>query len=86
MPKNTTTIIACILVVLGIFIPAWFVSLLGLILLSVAFPFAGVGVGFFLDILYGSSPFLPLIVNYPWMLCALLVGLISFFLRGYIRT
>jgi len=86
MYKNIWIGFSLILLIAGIFLPSWYIALPGLLLLSAPSPVFGVVFGFILDILFGASPFLPDPLNFPFMFGALAVGLLSLFLRKYIRS
>lgn len=83
--KKISIAIACALVLLGLFIPLWYVAIAGLILLCATVPFAGIGVGFLLDIIYGVPPLLPLWLSFPWLALASVIGVLSLLIRTYIR-
>lgn len=74
-----------VLLLAGVFLPSWYIALPGLLLLSAFMPMVGLVCGFVLDILFGLSPILPNLFNYPFMLMALVVGFLSLFLRTYLR-
>jgi|GEM_PF-4421985 len=83
--KNIFILVAFVLVLLGIFFPSWYIGLPGLLLLAAFVPIGGIAAGFVYDVYFGASPFLPQVINYPFMLTALVMGIFSLFLRDHIR-
>ncbi len=78
--------IGLVLILAGVFLPMWYVALVGLLLISIASPFSGIVCGFILDLLFGMPPSLPALIAFPFMFAALAAGLISLLLKDYIRA
>lgn len=85
MYKASAIGIGFLLLALGLALPVWYFAVAGVAVLSLMLPFVGVPLGFFLDILYGAPSVLPAWIAFPCTIGACILGIISLFIRTYLR-
>ena len=83
--KTKLAIGGVILGIGGLMLPNWMLGSAGLVLLSVTLPWAGIVLGFRMDILFGAPVWLPAPVAYPFTIAAAVIGIGSLIVRQYIR-
>lgn len=77
--------IAAALCALGLVLPSFIVATVGLIVLSMLSPFAGILAGFLTDIVFGKPLWLPALVAYPFTIFSVILGIGSILLAKYLR-
>lgn len=76
---------AAAVVALGLALPSFIVGFIGLIVLSMYMPLAGILAGFLMDIVFGPPSWMPQIVAYPFTILATGLAIGAIALSKYVR-